>query len=168
MFTQSSNRELSFRGNYRFNRFLSLFGEVSETNFEKDRGYRVNLGANILNGYMGYIRRRGYGGVSDGLTVDLRYRLNQTTWMDSGLYMSKFRFYKAGVGRSLVVTSKLGVNYRPNRNVSVGLQVQNLSQKLNVITGSKSLPGLSHDLRFFLRATAWFFVSSTSKEKRKE
>ena len=34
LFTQSSNRELSFRGNYRFNRFLSLFGEVSETNFE--------------------------------------------------------------------------------------------------------------------------------------
>ena len=158
LFTHSSNREASFRGNYRFNRFLSLFGEVSKVDYEGDDGYRVNLGANVLNGYAGYIRRRGYGGVADGLTASLRYRVNRKVWLDGGFHLSRFRLYEGEGARSTVVTSTLGVTYRPGRHLSLSLQGQNLMQDLKLATRANPFPGMSHDLRFFFRATTWFFI----------
>ncbi len=157
LFTQSSNREFSLRGNYRFNRFWSLFGEASQVAYDGEDGYRVNLGVNVLNGYIGYTRRRGYGGVADGLTANVRYRFNRQFWTDGGMHYSRFRLYEGGGTRSTVVTTVLGLNYRAGRYLSVGLQGQNLMQKLNLATTANPFPGMSHDFRFFFRATTWFF-----------
>ncbi len=162
LFAQSSNREVSLRGNYRFNRFFSLFGEFSRVGYEGDDGYRVNLGANVLNGYVGYIRRRGYGGVADGFTASLRYRLNREIWMDGGFHFSRFRLYEGEGARSTVATSTLGITYRPGRRLSLSLQGQNLMQDLKLATRANPFPGLAHDLRFFFRATTWFFKGPAS------
>ncbi|MCZ6636165.1 MAG: hypothetical protein O7G87_22435 [bacterium] len=157
LFTQSSNREAALRGNYRHNRFLSLFGEFAAVYYEGEDGYRLNLGMNVLNGYVGYIRRRGYGGVADGVTSNLRYRLNPLVWIDGGFYWSKFRLTGAEGARSTVMTSTIGAHYRPGRHFSLGIQIQNLTQDLKLATQANPFPGNAHDLRVFVQASAWFF-----------
>ncbi len=157
LFNQSSNQELSFRSSYRFNRHFSLFGEFSSVDYEADQGYRANLGANLLNGYVGYIRRRGYGGIGDGATANLRFRLNPEIWVDGGFHFSKFRTYDGEGARSTVLTSTLGLSYRPSRHLTISVQGQDLVQDLKLASRANPFPGSSHDLRFFFRATTWFF-----------
>jgi hypothetical protein len=70
VFTQSSNQEISFRASRRFNRHIGLFSEVTRLTYDDDEGYRLNVGMNLLNGYVGYARRTGFGGGRlTGLTV---------------------------------------------------------------------------------------------------
>tara|TARA_B100001123_G_scaffold255676_1_gene285177 strand:- start:1073 stop:2404 length:1332 start_codon:yes stop_codon:yes gene_type:complete len=157
LFAQSSNQELSARGNYRFNRFLGWFGEFSRVTYEGADGYRLNLGINVLNGYVGYIRRRGFGGVSDGFTVNLRYRLHRELWTSGGLHYSRFKLFHGGVDRSRILSSTIGLDYRPSRHLTLSLQGQALSQNLNLSTAANPFPGLSRDFRFYFKASTWFF-----------
>ncbi len=84
--------------------------------------------------------------------------MNRKVWLDGGFHLSRFRLYEGEGARSTVVTSTLGVTYRPGRHLSLSLQGQNLMQDLKLATRANPFPGMSHDLRFFFRATTWFFI----------
>ncbi len=156
VFTQSSNQEVSFRANRRMSHRLGFFSEISRLEYEGDDGYRINIGVNILNGYIGYVRRTGFGGSSDGLNGVLRYRLNAKFSTSASIGMSSFRTYSGTDVRSRVLANTLGMTYRPHRKLSIHLQGQSLSQDL---IGSSSDPfrGAGHDLRVFFSASTWFF-----------
>jgi hypothetical protein len=166
LFTQSSNQELSTRSNYRFNRFLALFGGVSRVEYEGANGLRVNLGINILNGYVGYTRRRGFGGVADGFTANLRHRVHPEIWTSAGLNFSRFSLYEGDTTHSSVLSATLGLDYRPNRHLTLSLQGQGLTQNLKLATRANPFPGLSKDFRFYFKASTWFFHRSKVEENR--
>ena len=50
--------------------------------FSGDLAYPVvaMIGARVLNGYVGYVGRRGTGGVSDGISSTLRKTLHERAW----------------------------------------------------------------------------------------
>jgi hypothetical protein len=166
MFAQSSNQEISFRSNYRINRFLGLFGELSRVTYDSDDGYRLNLGLNLLNGYIGYTRRRGFGGVSDGFTSTLRYRIHKELWTSGGFNFTRFLLYDGEGQRSQVMSATLGMDYRPSRYLTLSLQGQSLAQNLKLATGANPFTGLSRDFRFFFKASTWFFRSNRKERAR--
>ena len=161
IFTQRANHEASGRGDVRFNHLFSLFGEFTNLFFDGQRGYRASAGAGVLNGYVTYSLRRGHGGVSDGVGGDIRQRLTGPVWMSAGVHYASFR-YEEGIGpRSTAFSSTLGLHIRPVKYLSVSLEGQDLAQNLKTPTRLNPFPGFRHDVRFFFRASAWFFSSGS-------
>ena len=156
VFTQSSNQEVSIRANRRFSRHFSLFGEVSLVAYDGEDGYRANLGVNIFNGYVGYVKRTGFGGSADGLTGVLRYRLTPRISTSGSIGLTRFRTYLGSDVRSRVLANTLGVTVRPSSKLTVSIQGQSLSQDLQT-TAEDSFSGAGHDLRIFFSASTWFF-----------
>ena len=158
VFTQQPSQEGSWRGDYRFSHRFSLFGELTNLFFDGRRGVRASAGAGVLNGYVTYSLRRGHGGVSDGIGGDLRQRLTKTVWMSAGAHVVSFR-YEDGIGpRSTAFSSTLGLHVRPVKYLSFDLEAQDMAQDLRTPTRLNPFPGFQHDLRFFFRASAWFFA----------
>jgi hypothetical protein len=156
VFTQSSNQEVSFRVNRRFNRHLGVFSEVTRLRYDDDDGYRMNVGLNLLNGFVGYSRRTGFGGSADGLNGVIRYRLNSALLTSASIGLTTFRTYSGTDVRSRVLANTVGLTYRPHRKLSLNLQGQRLSQDLES-TSSDPFAGTGHDLRLFFSASTWFF-----------
>ncbi|MEE2752695.1 MAG: hypothetical protein VX910_01840 [Candidatus Latescibacterota bacterium] len=156
VFTQSSNQEVSFRANQRFSRHLGIFSEVTRLAYDRDSGYRVNIGFNLLNGYIGYSRRTGFGGSADGLNGVIRYRFSRTLMTSFSIGMSTFRTYSGTDVRSLVLANTIGLVYRPHRKLSLNLQGQRLKQDLEG-TASGPFTGAGNDLRLFFSVSTWFF-----------
>ena len=117
----------------------------------------MNVGARVLNGYVGYVGRRGAGGVSDGISATLRKTLHERAWAEASIHFTRFRTAEAGGTRSTVASQTLSVHFRASRHLSLAFQGQNLSQDLDLATRSNSFQGNGHDLRFFFSATGWFF-----------
>jgi hypothetical protein len=156
VFTQSSNQEVSFRANQRFNRHLGIYSEVTRLAYDRDDGYRVNVGLNLLNGYIGYSRRTGFGGSADGLNGVIRYRLTRTLMTSLSIGMTTFRTYSGSDVRSRALANTVGLAFRPHRKLSLNLQGQSLKQDLEG-TASDPFTGAGHDLRLFFSASTWFF-----------
>ncbi len=156
IFTQSSNQEMSIRFNRRFSRHLGLFSEVTRVSYDGDGAYRVNLGVNLLNGYVGYTKRTGFGGSADGLNGVLRYRLGPTVSTSASIGWTRFRTYSGSGLRSRVLANTVGVTVRPMQKLSLSLQGQRLSQDLQS-TAANPFRGAGHDLRVFFSASTWFF-----------
>ena len=156
VFTQSSNREVSVRVNRRFNRHLGLFSEVTRVAYDGAEGYRVNVGINVLNGTIGYVKRTGYGGSADGLNGVLRYRLSTTVSTSASIGLTRFRTYSGSDVRSRVLANTVGLTYRPVKRLTLSLQGQSLSQNLQS-TAADPFEGAGHDLRLFFSASTWFF-----------
>lgn len=163
VFARSGNEEYSVRGNYRFNRHFGLYGAASLVDYAADRGTRVNVGARVLNGYVGYVGRRGAGGVSDGISSTLRKTLHERAWAEASVHFTRFRTTEAGGTRSTVASQTLSVHFRASRHLSLAFQGQNLSQDLDLATRSNPFQGNGHDLRFFFSATGWFFSRGTGE-----
>lgn len=156
VFTQSSNQEVSLRANQRFNRHLGIFSEVTRLLYDRAHGYRVNVGLNLLNGYIGYSKRTGFGGSSDGLNGVIRYRLTRTLMTSLSIGMTTFRTYSGTDVRSLLLANTVGLAYRPHRKLSLNLELQSLKQDLEGALSDSSM-GAGHDLRLFFSASTWFF-----------
>jgi hypothetical protein len=161
VFTQRANHEVTGRGDYRINHLFSLFGEFTNLFFDGRKGYRASGGAGVLNGFVTYALRGGQGGASDGIGGDLRQRLTDRVWVSAGAHYTSFR-YEDGIGpRSTAFSSTLGLHVRPVKYLSVSLEGQDLAQDLKTPTRLNPFPGFRHDLRFFFRASAWFFSSGS-------
>lgn len=163
VFTHAGNRETSVRGTFRVNRHLSLFAEGSAVDYDGDMGLRVNAGTSILNGYVGYTARRGFGGVSDGFIATLRQTLHPQVWADLSLNLSWFTTHDGGGSRSLVTSQTFGLHFRPARKASLSLRVQNLSQDLELSARPKPFPGNGLGLRVFVSASTWLFAKGGAR-----
>ena len=163
IFTQRANHEISWRGDYRFNRFFSLFGGFTNLSFDGRSGHRMSGGVGVLNGYISYSGRRGYGGISDGFGGDIRKRLTDFLWVNAGVHFSSF-LYEDGIGdRSTAFSSTLGLHFRPVKYLSISLEGQDMAQNLKTPTRLNPFPGFQHDRRFFFRASTWFFHSGRTR-----
>lgn len=160
VFAASGNRELTLRLNRRFNRHLSLFSEMSRVVYDAADGYRLSVGANVLNGYVGYARRTGFGGASDGLTAVLRHRFNPVLWASATSGWTRFRTYAGDDVRSRMFANTLALHYRPVSRLNLTVQGQSLSQDL-VNTAADPFSGAGHDFRLFVSASTWFFRKGT-------
>lgn len=156
VFTQSANQEVVLRVNRRHNRHLSVYSEVSFVDYDGDDGVRLNVGVNVLNGTIGYTRRTGYAGSSDGFHGVVRYRLNRSILASASTGLTRFRTYSGTDVRSRVFANTLGLSLRPSRYVNLSVQGQSLSQRLQS-TAADPFAGAGHDLRVFLSASVWFW-----------
>jgi len=156
VFTQSSNQEFTLRASKRFNRHLGVFSEVSRIAYDDDQSYRVNLGINVLNGYVGYSRRSGFGGAADGLNGRIVYRLNKKLTSSASMGLTSFRTYSGTGLRSRVMSNTVGLSYRAHKKLSLTLQGQSLNQDLEA-TSADPFTGAGRDLRVFFSASTWFF-----------
>lgn len=163
VFAQSGNREYSFRGTFRFNRHLGVFGMASVVDYASEKGLRINLGTQILNGVLGYVGRRGAGGVSDGVSSVFRQTLHERAWVEASVNLTRFRTHEAGDTRSTVASQTLGLHFRASKRISLVFQGQNLSQDLELATRANPFQGNSHDLRLFFSATGWFFTKGEGR-----
>ena len=163
VFAQSGNQESSFRGTYRFNRHLGVFGAASIVDYASEKGLRINIGAQVLNGVVGYVGRRGAGGVSDGVSSVFRKTLHERAWAEASLNLTRFKTHEAGGTRSMVASETLGLHFRATPRISLALQGQNLSQDLELATRANPFQGNGHDLRFFFSATGWFFAKGEGR-----
>jgi len=156
VFSSSPNHELTFRLNKRLNRHLGFFGEVSRVSFEDASTTRLHAGVNVLNGYLGYVRRTGFAGSSDGLSGVLRYRLSPTVSASASVGLTRYTTFSGASAHNRVLANSLGINWRPLRALTASVQGQRLSQDLQSTTADP-FTGARHDHRVFLSASTWFF-----------
>ncbi len=156
VFTQSSNQEFTARASKRFNRNLGVFLEVSRIAYEDDHGYRVNVGFNVLNGYVGYSHRSGFGGSADGLNGRIFYRIKKKLTTSASMGLTSFRTYSGTGLRSRVLANTVGLSYRAHKKLSLTLEGQSLNQDLES-TSADPFTGAGRDLRVFISASTWFF-----------
>lgn len=163
IFTQRPSHEVTGRGEVRISLAWGLSGDVSALSFAGRAGFRAGGGITLANGYLGYTLRRGYGGTSDGIGLEIRPRLGGKVWMDVGGHVESFRYEEGPGARSRVLSGTLGVNFRPTKHLSLSVEGQGLSQNLRTPTRLNPFPGLRHDFRFYFRASTWFFHDESSK-----
>lgn len=146
VFGGESNREVSLRGTYRIGRKTSLWGNLAAVLYEGDTAHRIGLGISLPQGSLGYVRRDGYGGESDGLSADILHPLTETLSLRANLNVSSYRLFPEAEDRDEALGTSVGLKYRPTRHLSLDLEAQNSRNRI-----------YDRDTRLFARVNIWFF-----------
>ena len=146
VFGGESNQEVGLRGTYRIGQKASLWGNLAAVLYEDDTAHRIGLGISLPRSSLGYIRRDGYGGQSDGLSADILHPLTETLSLRANMNVSSYRLFPEAEDRDEALGTSVGLKYRPARHLSLDLEAQNLSNRI-----------YSRDTRLFARVNIWFF-----------
>lgn len=145
VFDQKANQEIRLFTNYRWknNRFFFNLGHVF---FDGNDTQRIGFGWSWRTIYLGYHRRSGYGGDSDGVSANMTYPLQKKLNIIFNSNFSSYKLFQQATERDHVLAGSLGINYRPNRYLTLQSELQLLR---NV--------RFDRDVRFFFRGSYAFF-----------
>lgn len=146
VFDIQSNNQIALRGNYRLNRYVNLSAYAVTVLYDGDNAQRIGVGANVGEGYIGYSRRIGYGGESDGLMASLRQPVGKKLWIRGDVNLSGYKLNEETQERDNQIGGSLGITYEPEKHVSFDIEGQGIRNKV-----------YDRDFRFFFRANYWFF-----------
>jgi hypothetical protein len=148
VFDSYTTQELLVRAAYAFRPGLSVFARTARLWYNGDNGFRAAVGLQTRYGTLGFEHRSGYGGSSNGLTGSLAYPLRPGLALIAGTGFSSYRLFDDTGDYDLSLTGSLGVQYRPNRKLTIDLRGHGLRNKF-----------FKNDMRVFLRVSYWLFVS---------
>lgn len=142
VFALNPNSEVSFHANYRLNqnRFFVNFAQVM---FDGDDNQRIGFGWSWKTLYLGYNRRAGYGGDSNGLVMSYQYQVMER--LSVVLNSNILSYDRLSADSELALAGVAGFNYRTINNLTLQTEVQFLR---NLYFGS--------DVRFFFRGNYAF------------
>ncbi len=147
VFTQYGYDEYAMNLHYRFNPSMSISARAGTRVYEGDSGLYFGGGFYWRNQYIGYYHRSGYEGEGDNLVLQSRipFRGNFELYFGGNVFSYKLNPGYEG-DRDLAIAGNLGCTYRPKSWANIDLQVQTLRNQR-----------YDSDIRFFLRATYWYF-----------
>ncbi|MDZ7261224.1 MAG: hypothetical protein ONB05_03835 [candidate division KSB1 bacterium] len=145
VFTLNPNQEFAFHTNYQWKGYRFFFN-YSKVLFHGDDSQRIGFGCNWKTYYLGYHRRSGYGGHSDGLTANFLYPVREKLNISLSSNFASYKLYPLAKERDQVLAGSLGLNYQPSKQLSLQAEAQGLR---NV--------RFSRDVRFFFRGSYAFF-----------
>lgn len=145
VFEINPNQELALQGRYRWNDY-QFYLTAANVILEDDTNFRFGLGCSWKSLYLGYNRRAGYGGDSDGLTFNFSYRLLPKLNVMLGSNFASYRFSEFSTEKDQAIAGVLGLDYSPTKNLSLQAEGQVLNNKI-----------FSHDVRFFFRGSYALF-----------
>ena len=145
VFAFNPNQEVAFFANYRLNEH-HFYGNFSTIMFEGDDSQRMGIGWNWKFLNLGYSKRTGYGGASDGLYATLNYFVMEKLNLSLGSNFVSFKHDLYASDRDHVLAEILGVNFNPSKYLSLQAEAQYLNN-----------PRFSRDVRLFLRGSYALF-----------
>jgi len=145
-FPLHTNFEAGLSGSYRMSSLLTLNGRYAlvQYDYDKDNSQRIDFGFNIKDGTIGYTRRMGYGGERDGVYGGYLYTFSDDLCARAHLEITTYRLLEEEMERDDLLTSSVGVQYKPAKNISFNMEGQGLRNKLYEI-----------DFRVLFRAEYW-------------
>ncbi|MBD3291014.1 hypothetical protein GF337_19560 [candidate division KSB1 bacterium] len=144
VFAASENQEIAFRTNYRWNDYL-LHLNLSSVMLDGDNLQRLGFGVNWKTVHVGYNHRNGYGGDSDGISLNYNYPFRDKFRLLLNTSLFSYQFISAGNDREEAIAGSAGVQYIPSKFLNLHAEMQFLR---NV--------WYSQDFRFFLRGSYAF------------
>ncbi|HEX9972457.1 MAG TPA: hypothetical protein VGD14_10345 [bacterium] len=145
VFVLNPNQEIAFQGRYRWNEY-QFFVNASNVIFDGDNNQRLGVGCSWKSLYLGYNRRAGYGGDSDGLTLNFNYPLMDKLNVTLGSNFASYKLSEFSKEKDQAIAGVLGINYVPVKNLSLQAEAQVLNNKI-----------FSRDVRFFFRGSYALF-----------
>ncbi len=145
VFEINPNQELALQGRYRWNDY-QFFLTAANVILKDDTNLRLGLGCSWKSLYLGYHRRAGYGGDSDGLTFNFSYPVLPNLSVTLGSNFASYRFSEFSNSRDQAIAGVLGVDYSPTKNLTLQAEGQVLNNKI-----------FSHDARFFFKGSYALF-----------
>jgi len=146
VFDVQSNHQVALRGAYRLNRYVSLSTHLITVLYKGDTTQRVEFGASVGQGYIGYSRRIGYGGESDGLVASIRQPVGKRVWIRGDVSFSGYTLNEEVKERDDQIGGGIGVTYQPEKHVTFDIEGQGIRNTI-----------YANDFRLFFRANYWFF-----------
>lgn len=145
IFTLNPNQEVAMTASYRLNdhRFYANF---STTMFDGDDSQRIGAGWSWKFLHLGYNKRLGYGGESDGIYATVNYFVMEKLNLSLSSNFVSFKYDPVVSERDQVLAEVLGINYSPSKRLTLQAEVQYLNN-----------PRFSRDMRFFVRGSYALF-----------
>ncbi|UCE07777.1 MAG: hypothetical protein JSW07_07025, partial [bacterium] len=145
VFTLNPNQEVAMNASYRWNdhRFYANF---STTMFEGDDSQRIGAGWNWKFLHLGYNKRLGYGGESDGFYATINYFIMEKLNLSLSSNFVSFKYDPVVPERDQVLAEALGINFSPSKRLSLQAEAQYLNNLR-----------FSRDMRFFIRGSYALF-----------
>jgi hypothetical protein len=145
VFAYNANQEVEFYANYRMGDHR-IYGNFSTVMFEGDDNQRMSIGWNWKFINIGYNKRMGYGGESDGFYATLNhFVMDKLNFSLSSNFVS-FKYDAIATDRDQVLAEVIGINYTPKKNLTLQAEAQYLTN-----------PRFSHDIRLFFRGSYALF-----------
>jgi hypothetical protein len=145
VFAFNPNQEVTFYANYRLNDH-HVYGNFSTVMFEGDDSQRMGIGWNWKFLNLGYSKRMGYGGESDGFYATLNYFVLEKLNLSLSSNLVSFKYDLDTSNRDQVLAEILGINFNPSKHLTLQAEVQYLNN-----------PRFSQDVRLFLRGSYALF-----------
>jgi hypothetical protein len=148
IFPLNTNFEAGLSGTYRVSSLLSFKGRYAlvHYDFDDDNSHRIDVGLNIKDGSFGYTRRMGYGGEKDGVYVGCFHSFSNDIWVRARVEYATYALIEEAAEKDDILTSNVGINYRPAKQISFTLEGQGFTNKL-----------YDNDIRVLFRADYWIF-----------
>ncbi len=145
VFTLNPNQEVAFNANYHWNdhRFYANFSTVI---YEGDDSQRFGIGWNWKFLNLGFNKRLGYGGDSDGFYATFNYFIMDKLNVSLSSNLVSFKYDPDASDREQVLAEVLGINYSPSKRLTLQAEAQYLNN-----------PRFSRDMRFFVRGSYALF-----------
>jgi opacity protein-like surface antigen len=152
VFDSSELDEIVLRAGYWVVPGLRVHGSFGHTAFDGDDAQRFTIGAQRRDLGAGYTRRTGYSGTSNTIYASYAH-----SWQRALVRVQTgFTSYKLDESRDdsdWSWTLAVGAQGRLRRNLTIDLDVHNLSQELH---DRGDFAGNSYDLRSYLKISYWF------------
>ena len=114
--------------------------------FEGDDSQRFGIGWNWKFLNLGYNKRLGYGGDSDGFYATFNYFIMEKLNVSLSSNLVSFKYDPDASDREQVLAEVLGINYSPSKRLTLQAEAQYLNN-----------PRFSRDMRFFVRGSYALF-----------
>lgn len=137
VFVLNPNQEIAFQGRYRWNEY-QFFVNAASVLFDGDNNLRLGVGCSWKSLYLGYNRRAGYGGDSDGLTFNFNYPVLPKLNVTLGSNFASYKLSEFSKDKDQAIAGVLGLNYSPTKNLTLQAEGQVLNNRI-----------FSRDVRFF-------------------
>jgi hypothetical protein len=148
IFPLNTNFEAGLGGTYRVSSILSFKGRYAlvHYDFDDDNSHRIDVGFNFRDGTFGYSRRMGYGGEKDGFYGGCFHSFSEEIMVRARVEYATYALIEEAAEKDDILTSNIGIYYRPTKQVSFNLEGQGFTNKL-----------YNNDIRVLFRADYWFF-----------
>ncbi|MFC1563451.1 hypothetical protein ACFL6G_00885 [candidate division KSB1 bacterium] len=145
IFTQSHNQEF-WMNLYYYWKSCSVFGGLAIVDYDGDDSQRYNFGFSSKYMSAGMNKYLGYSGDFDNYYFGGQLPVKNYLWLKSNVSLGRYKLYDDAADYNNLVTSSLGVTYKPRQSMSLDIEVQNLKNELT-----------DNDFRIFGRFSYWFF-----------
>ena len=108
---------------------VSLNASYAAVFFEDENNGYLSLSAACPHGWLTYYRGDGFGGDEDGFAVGASVPVKENFELFANIDYSRYRFYEEE-DRDYLFSSVFGFNWRPRRDVTAGVEFQDVNNNV--------------------------------------